>query len=67
MVLPAELLEAAGVNAADPSREVTKLLTLGLYRKSGASLGRAAGTVRHADGGVQKKVEKIISEVSTVA
>jgi hypothetical protein len=33
-VLPAELLEEAGVNAADSSRKVTRLLTLELYLRN---------------------------------
>jgi len=42
VTLPAELLEAAGVNPADPSRDAAMLLTLELYRESKVSLGRAA-------------------------
>ena len=42
VTLPAELLEAAGVNPADASREATLLLTLELYRENKVSLGRAA-------------------------
>ena len=42
VALPAELLEAAGVNAADPSRGVAMLLALELYRENKVSLGRAA-------------------------
>ena len=40
--MPAELLEAAGVNPADASRESAKLLALELYRENKVSLGRAA-------------------------
>ena len=42
VTLPVELLEAAGVNPADPSRDATMLLALELYRESKISLGRAA-------------------------
>jgi len=42
ITLPAELLEAAGVNPADASRESAMLLTLELYRENKVSLGRAA-------------------------
>jgi predicted HTH domain antitoxin len=42
VTLPAELLEAAGVNPADASRDATMLLTLELYRENKISLGRAA-------------------------
>ncbi len=42
VTLPAELLEVAGVNRADASREATMLLTLELYRENKISLGRAA-------------------------
>jgi predicted HTH domain antitoxin len=42
VTLPAELLEAAGVNPADASREAAMLLTLELYRENKISLGRAA-------------------------
>jgi len=42
VILPAELLAAAGVNPADASREATKLLALELYRENKISLGRAA-------------------------
>jgi predicted HTH domain antitoxin len=42
VTLPAELLEAAGVNPADASRDATMLLTLELYRENRISLGRAA-------------------------
>jgi predicted HTH domain antitoxin len=38
----AELLEAAGVNPADASRESATLLALELYRENKVSLGRAA-------------------------
>jgi predicted HTH domain antitoxin len=42
ITLPAELLEAAGVNPANASRESAMLLTLELYRENRISLGRAA-------------------------
>ncbi|HWY47311.1 MAG TPA: UPF0175 family protein [Bryobacteraceae bacterium] len=42
VTIPAELLEAAGVNPADASRDATMLLTLELYRENKISLGRAA-------------------------
>jgi predicted HTH domain antitoxin len=42
ITLPAELLEAAGVNPANPSRDAAMLLTLELYRENKVSLGRAA-------------------------
>jgi predicted HTH domain antitoxin len=42
VTLPAELLEAAGVNPADASRESARLLSLELYRENKVSLGRAA-------------------------
>lgn len=42
ITLPADLLEAAGVNPADASRESAKLLALELYRENKVSLGRAA-------------------------
>jgi predicted HTH domain antitoxin len=42
ITLSAELLEAAGVNPADASRDATMLLTLELYRENKVSLGRAA-------------------------
>jgi hypothetical protein len=42
VTIPAELLEAAGVNPADASRDATLLLTLELYRENKISLGRAA-------------------------
>ena len=42
ITLPAELLEAAGVNPADASRESAGLLALELYRENKVSLGRAA-------------------------
>jgi predicted HTH domain antitoxin len=42
VILPAELLEAAGVNLADPSRDASMLLALELYRENKVSLGRAA-------------------------
>ena len=42
VTLPAELLEAAGVNPADASKDTTMLLTLELYRENKISLGRAA-------------------------
>ena len=40
--LPSELLEAAGMNPADASRDAAMLLALELYRESRVSLGRAA-------------------------
>ncbi len=42
ITVPAELLEAAGVNPADASRESAKLLALELYREHKISMGRAA-------------------------
>jgi predicted HTH domain antitoxin len=42
ITVPAELLEAAGVNPADASRESVRLLALELYRENKVSLGRAA-------------------------
>lgn len=42
VTLPAALLEAAGVNPADASKEAALLLTLELYREGKLSLGRAA-------------------------
>ena len=42
VTLPAELLEAAGVDPADASREAAMLLALELYRENKISLGRAA-------------------------
>jgi predicted HTH domain antitoxin len=42
VTLPVELLEAAGVNPADASRDATMLLALELYRENKISLGRAA-------------------------
>jgi predicted HTH domain antitoxin len=42
ITLPAELLETAGVNPADASRESARLLALELYRENKVSLGRAA-------------------------
>ena len=42
ITLPTELLEAAGVNPADASRESARLLALELYREDKVSLGRAA-------------------------
>jgi predicted HTH domain antitoxin len=42
VILPVELLEAAGVNLADPSRDASMLLALELYRENKVSLGRAA-------------------------
>jgi len=42
IILSSELLEAAGVNPADASRESAKLLALELYREERVSLGRAA-------------------------
>ncbi len=42
ITLPAELLEAAGVDPANASRESARLLALELYRENKVSLGRAA-------------------------
>jgi Uncharacterised protein family (UPF0175) len=42
VILPAELLAAAGVNPADASFGATMLLALELYRENKISLGRAA-------------------------
>ena len=42
VMLPAELLEAAGVEPADASRESARLLALELYRENKVSAGRAA-------------------------
>ena len=42
VTLPAELLEAAGVDSATASRDAAMLLTLELYRENKVSLGRAA-------------------------
>jgi predicted HTH domain antitoxin len=42
ITVPAELLEAAGMNPADASRESAKLLALELYRENKVSMGRAA-------------------------
>ncbi|HYA18502.1 MAG TPA: UPF0175 family protein [Bryobacteraceae bacterium] len=42
ITVPAELLEAAGVNPADASRQSARLLALELYREHKVSLGRAA-------------------------
>ncbi len=42
ITLPAELLEAAGVNPRDASTESARLLALELYRENKLSLGRAA-------------------------
>jgi predicted HTH domain antitoxin len=42
ITVPAELLEAAGVNPGDASRESVRLLALELYRENKVSLGRAA-------------------------
>jgi predicted HTH domain antitoxin len=42
VTLPVELLEAAGVSKANPSRDATMLLALELYRENKISLGRAA-------------------------
>jgi len=39
---PAKLLNAAGLNPADASREATMLLTLELYRENKSSVGQAA-------------------------
>jgi predicted HTH domain antitoxin len=42
VTLPAELLEAAGVNSDDASRESARLLALELFRENKVSPGRAA-------------------------
>lgn len=42
ITLPTELLEAAGMNPADASRDAAMLLTLELYRENRISFGRAA-------------------------
>jgi predicted HTH domain antitoxin len=42
VTVPVELLEAAGLNPADASREATMLLALELYSENKISLGRAA-------------------------
>jgi predicted HTH domain antitoxin len=42
ITIPAELLEAAGVDPADASRESARLLALEVYREHKVSLGRAA-------------------------
>lgn len=42
ITVPAELLEAAGVDLANASGESAKLLALELYREDKVSLGRAA-------------------------
>jgi predicted HTH domain antitoxin len=42
ITVPAELLEAAGVNPADASKESARLLALELFREKKVSLGRAA-------------------------
>jgi predicted HTH domain antitoxin len=42
VILPVELLEAAGVNLDDASSDTSLLLALELYRESRISLGRAA-------------------------
>jgi len=42
VTLPADLLEAAGVDPADASREAAMLLSLELYREGKVSLARAA-------------------------
>jgi predicted HTH domain antitoxin len=42
ITVPAELVEAAGVNPADASSESVKLLALEPYRENKVSLGRAA-------------------------
>lgn len=46
VALPADLLEAAGVDPADPSRDAAMLLALELYREDKVSLGRAAELCR---------------------
>ena len=40
--LPADLVRAAGLDAANPSGEASRLLALELYREDKVSLGRAA-------------------------
>lgn len=42
ITVPTELLEAAGMTAADAPRESIRLLALELYRENKVSLGRAA-------------------------
>jgi predicted HTH domain antitoxin len=42
ITVPVELLDAAGVNPADVSRESSRLLALELFRENKVSLGRAA-------------------------
>ena len=42
VILPTELLKAAEINPADPSRPIAMLLALELYREKRVSLGRAA-------------------------
>jgi predicted HTH domain antitoxin len=42
VTLPVELLEAAGLNPADASKDAAMLLALELYRENKISLGRAA-------------------------
>ncbi len=42
ITVPSELLEAAGMTAADAPRESVRLLALELYRENKVSLGRAA-------------------------
>jgi predicted HTH domain antitoxin len=46
VTLPVELLEAAGVDPANPSRDAAMLLSLELYREHKISLGRAAELCR---------------------
>jgi predicted HTH domain antitoxin len=42
ITIPAELLEAAGVDPAEASRKSARLLALGVYRAQKVSLGQAA-------------------------
>jgi predicted HTH domain antitoxin len=42
VTLPLDLLEAAGLNPADASKDAAMLLALELYRENKISLGRAA-------------------------
>jgi predicted HTH domain antitoxin len=44
--LPADLVQAAGLNPADPSAEASQLLALELYGEDKVSLGRAAELCR---------------------
>ena len=46
--IPADLVVAAGLDAANLSAEATRLLALELYREDRVSLGRAASRGRRA-------------------